>query len=387
MRERAPHQYRTRFPAPIAMPGVVDLASGERFELARRLTAVYEAIQVSAINDSREGFAGQLAERFAVAMEFQRVAIWIVTSNRQEIVLFATHGDWFAPGDEPKEMVRIPFDPVTMYASLPDVYDGIHCWLCEPRPERLNRAFSTALVANQQLVGYIIGDRNGEDFSLTPSQIELGDGLASHFANVFVLRRSHDLEVKERLRTLDAANDYARAIEHLANAFNKGTDMTAVMRQAVQSAVRLSGAHLGELLLRSSPDTARILQHRVEHDWTEEIVPLDLSMLPGAVRVRETGSPVLVSRPDAAAIERIHLRAYNAGSCLYVPLEVDGDLAGVMRLMFSAEQPDLSTWHLSVCETMAETCVAAIVKQRFQEAVSPPLETTDATGEILNVSE
>src|SRR5262245_27124875 len=44
MRERAPRKYRRREPNPGATPALLDLASGERVELARRLSTLYEVI-------------------------------------------------------------------------------------------------------------------------------------------------------------------------------------------------------------------------------------------------------------------------------------------------------------------------------------------------------
>jgi excisionase family DNA binding protein len=48
VRSRAPHKYRQRVPDPTITPAVMDLASGERIELARRLSALYEVIHSTA---------------------------------------------------------------------------------------------------------------------------------------------------------------------------------------------------------------------------------------------------------------------------------------------------------------------------------------------------
>jgi GAF domain-containing protein len=378
MRERAPLQHRHRNPEPATIPGVVDLASGERFELARRLTAVYEAIQVSALTDTRDEFAHLIAERFAVAMEFDRVAIWVITAKRTDIILLATHGNWFAPGEAPTTTLRLPFDPVTMFTSRPDVYDGIHCWLCEPTPVRMNRAFSAPLVANGQLVGYIIGDRDGEHFSLTPSQIELGEGLATHFANVLVLRRSYDLEVISRKRTYDEADDYVHVIGNLTSAFNRGERVDELIRQSLREATRLTGSHCSGVLLQTTSDSVVAYMNHDGSDLPVEHVKFDLSLLAGTVRAFEARRPLLIPWSDASELERSFMTKGGTRSSLALPLDIDGELAGVMLINFRDEQPSLTPWHLSVCDTLAASCVAAIVKQRLHDALAAERATVHA---------
>jgi GAF domain-containing protein len=331
---------------------------------------VYEAIQASALTDTRDEFAHLIAERFAMAMEFDRVAIWIITANRSEVILLASHGDWFAPGEAPTATLRLPFDPVKMYTSRPDVYDGIHCWLCEPIPVHLNRAFSAPLVANGQLVGYIIGDRDGEHFSLTPSQIELGEGLATHFANVLVLRRSYDLEVASRQRTYDAADDYVHVIGNLTNAFNRGASLDELIRQSLREATRLTGSQCSGVVLQTTPDAVVAYMNHDGTDLPEERALFKVSTLVGTMRAFEVGRPMLIPWSEASELERSLLSKGGSRSFLTLPLNIDGELAGVMLINFRDEQPGLTSWHLGVCDTLAASCVTAIVKQRLHDAIS-----------------
>ena len=66
MRARATKRYPQRVPMPQETPGVIELASGERLELARRVSAVYGAIQQSALFDEPDRFTQTIAERLVV---------------------------------------------------------------------------------------------------------------------------------------------------------------------------------------------------------------------------------------------------------------------------------------------------------------------------------
>ena len=202
MRNRAPTRYRRRKPEPISAPPIVDLASGERIELARRLTSIYGAIHTSAMQQSQDEFLPLLAEQFATAMSFNRVAIWLINEERTEIEHIASHGTWYAPGDAPDGRIVLPFDPVAMYLSASNVYDGITCWTTPP-PMNTGPAFSAALVVGQTHIGYIIGDRDGMPFSLSGAQILLGQSLATQAAITIDLVRTR-LREAQRTRQLEA---------------------------------------------------------------------------------------------------------------------------------------------------------------------------------------
>ncbi len=191
-RARAPHRYRHRQPDPESAHGMIDLAHGEGLELARRISSHYEAILRSAHRDSFNRFVTTIVERFALAMEFDRVALWLVNPERSHVELIARFGSWFAPESEPTQTIRAPFDPRLIYIVSTDVYEGINCWLIEPRPVRFREAFSATLVADDQVLGYLIGDHNGEAFDLTNEQLSLGNTLATLIGVAIELRRGRE---------------------------------------------------------------------------------------------------------------------------------------------------------------------------------------------------
>lgn len=203
MRKRAPRSYRHREPEPESAHGAIELAHGEGLELTRRISSHYEVMLRSALTDPFEQFSATIVERFALAMEFDRVALWLVNPDRSHIELIARTGSWFAPDDEPADLVRVPYDHNVIYIASTDLYEGINCWLAPPLPVRFNQTFSATLVADDQVLGYMLGDHDGDSFTLSEHQIALGHLIATVAGVAIELRRSRDAAEKERETSAD----------------------------------------------------------------------------------------------------------------------------------------------------------------------------------------
>jgi len=369
MRERAPHKYRQRHPAPQNVPGVVELASGERAELARRLAAVYESIQFSALVDPLDRFAHLVAERFAVAMEFDRVALLVIDQTRTEIIMQGSYGTWFAADDEPAGLLRLPYDPVSMYAAPTNVYEAIGCWSNDPAPINPGTVFTASLVANGLLVGYIIGDHLGRPFSLTSDQIELGHNLATQFAITLELRRDRD---EADLRRGDGGNEqseHSSALSQHAQAVARGEDVVSVIRQASRDATRLLASHYGGVVLQSGPESITCYCTAGGVDLADSTMPSRLANLPGTLHAFNSRQPYLCSWAMASDSERDRLAGSGSKSCLTIPLEVFGEFAGVMMIMFRSEEPNLSKQQLELCAGLSAGCVIALSHQRLRAAI------------------
>src|SRR5689334_21923591 len=76
MRARAPKKYRRREPDASAVPTLIDLASGERVDLARQLALLIEANHELARGGSLAQVLPFLTERFAQALDLTRVEVW-----------------------------------------------------------------------------------------------------------------------------------------------------------------------------------------------------------------------------------------------------------------------------------------------------------------------
>lgn len=369
MRERAPRKYRQRHPEPQNMPGVVELASGERAELTRRLAAVYESIQFSALVDPLDRFGQLVAERFAAAMDFDRVALLVINQTRTEIIMRGSYGTWFAPDDEPAGRLRFPYDPVSMYAAPTDVYEAIGCWSKDPAPINPGTVFTASLVANGLLVGYIIGDHSGRPFSLNRDQIELGHNLATQFAITIELRRDRDeADARRSNRGMDPS-EHSSVLSQHAQSVARGDDAVSVIRQATREATRLLASHHGGVVLQSGPESITCYFTAGGVDLAECTMPFRLANLPGTLHAFNSRQPWLCSWTMASAGERDLLAASGSKSCLTIPLEVHGELAGVMTIMFRSEEPNVSSEQLELCVGLTAGCVIALSHQRLRAAI------------------
>ncbi|MFM8594308.1 MAG: helix-turn-helix domain-containing protein, partial [Chloroflexota bacterium] len=92
MRERAPRKYRRREPNPDAAPAMLDLASGERVELAGRIATLYEVLHSSAAELPVAEFLAVLADRIGSALDLKRLVIWGVDENEGKVRKLAAFG-------------------------------------------------------------------------------------------------------------------------------------------------------------------------------------------------------------------------------------------------------------------------------------------------------
>ncbi|MEZ4495600.1 MAG: excisionase family DNA-binding protein [Thermomicrobiales bacterium] len=365
MRARATKRYPQRVPMPQETPGVIELASGERLELARRVSAVYGAIQQSALFDEPDRFTQTIAERFASAMEFDRVALWLLDAKREYIELTTPLGEWFRPDEVPTEPVRLPYDPEKMYLSPPAVYPGLSCWMSDPKPIHLNDAFSTSLTSNGQLLGYVIGDHDGRPFSLTEHQIALGHDLATLIGMTLELRRSRDLEAIARRQAETEISESTAALARLTRAINQQQDLDQILRQAGRDAVRLAGSVEGGVAIQADEESTVYFWTRNGEDLPTANIPLRLPILPGTLRAFKAGKPVLHTWADASELEQTYWNQSGSRSSLILPINVDGDLAGAMMINFPYERPVITAEQIDICEALAAGCVAALRQEQL----------------------
>ena len=182
MVERAPRKYRRRQPDPAAAPTLLDLAAGERVELARRLAALLEAIHAAAREEPLEPFLALLAERLGQALELKRVAIWGIDRERGVGRRLASFGP---PMSELTDEVPLPEVPAFVRflengeATAQDAADF------GPPPAPLlgvTTLFAAPLRVGGRVLGAALGDRGGTPFALTAGQLRLAEGLANHAA-------------------------------------------------------------------------------------------------------------------------------------------------------------------------------------------------------------
>ncbi|MFT4036787.1 MAG: helix-turn-helix domain-containing protein [Thermomicrobiales bacterium] len=179
MRERAPRKYRRREPNPDATPALLDLASSDRVELASQLAAVYEAIHLVVDNSPREELFDLIVDRLAGTLNLRRVSILLLDSANSRTIRVASYGPPIS--NLPAELA-LEGSPLGNFSDQPS--RAVVAEIDEERAKALSGLnLKTILVAPIHVggapLGLIVGDRNGESFSLDDSALDLAQAMAN----------------------------------------------------------------------------------------------------------------------------------------------------------------------------------------------------------------
>jgi len=184
MRERAPRKYRRREPNPEATPALLDLASGERVELARRLSTFYEVLHGAAAEQPLPDFLALLAERLAGALSFKRVAVWGIDAAARRAIRLAHFGPPLSRYPDEMPLDDLPIVRRALEARVPYVLEDIASFDLPQREDLLGVVglFVAPLRLGDQVLGVVLGDCNGEVVELSPDELVLAQGLANQAA-------------------------------------------------------------------------------------------------------------------------------------------------------------------------------------------------------------
>ena len=189
MIERRPHRYAKREPDPGATPALIDLASGDRVELARRLATLLEVVHGAAMEQPLGAFLGLLCERLADALDLDRATLWGIDEGRGVVRRLASVGPPISTlGDElPLAEARAFARFVeTGSATVRDVRE-----FGEPPAPLLGvtSLFVAPLRIGERMLGTVQGDRGGVPFSLSGEQLLFAQALANQAAIALEIAR------------------------------------------------------------------------------------------------------------------------------------------------------------------------------------------------------
>ena len=368
IRSRAPRKYRQRVPDPTITPAVMDLASGERIELARRLSALYEVIHSSAMQQPLEDFAQVLAESFSKAMEFPRIAIWIVDDERTTLRRVASLGDWYIEGLPPipdelpflEQWDRSTLVPTVFNAPLVD-------YLPESKNLRDVGSFMiTSLRVGDKLIGFIGADRLGLPLELSEAQGQIAQGLATQAALALDLNRTRHAE-RLRRDELEATLARTRAIADVSLKLNQGNHLPTVLRNAAHLITELMGGARGGIGLQLKDDELFGMWTFSDSVRHEEHMHVNLRSYPGTERAYRNGKATLAHYSKMSHEEQVILDEFNIKSNLITPLIIEGNLVGAMYVLYNEEYPNVTNDDLEFNDAIAAQCLVAIKQVRLQE--------------------
>ncbi|MDQ2653117.1 MAG: GAF domain-containing protein [Chloroflexota bacterium] len=179
MRERAPRKYRRREPNPDATPALLDLASSDRVELASQLAAVYEAIHLVVDDSPREELYDLIVDRLAGTLNLRRVSILLLDTDNNRTIRVASYGP---PISSLPAELAVESSPLGDFEDQPARASVVE--IDESRARELSGLnLKSLMVAPIRVggrpLGVIVGDRNGEVFTLDAAGLDLAQAMAS----------------------------------------------------------------------------------------------------------------------------------------------------------------------------------------------------------------
>jgi two-component system NtrC family sensor kinase len=164
------------------------------------------------------------------------------------------------------------------------------------------------------------------------------------------------LEVRRHTKTLQKRVDGLEALQRIGRTVTALLDLDNVLTAVVDSAVELTGAEEGSLLLLD--ETTGELYMRASRNFQDEFarqfrLPIKDSL---AGQVLRTGKPIAIDAPTPQKIKT----AYLVHTLIYVPLQVHGRLIGVLGVDNRQSGHPFHDEHLVLVSALADYAAIAI---------------------------
>lgn len=138
-------------------------------------------------------------------------------------------------------------------------------------------------------------------------------------------------ELKESVRSNEHERRNLQALAEVGQVVNSSLDRTNVLREVIDTLIRITGAERAFLML---PDPNRDLEIVIARNWERESLNTEDQQVSRTIidRVMERGEAVLTTNAleDPRFGGQESIVAYNLRSILAVPLKVKGELIGVI---------------------------------------------------------
>jgi len=319
MRERAPRRYRQQQGAPAnpAAPAVLDEALGERMELARQLSALFEVIHAATSELDLDAFCDLLARRFSTMFGLSRVALWVCHPRDGSIERIASFGPPLSHAPDRLQFTQFGRAMQAIEQGLPRVsIDPRAEFLIHPEREASIPAGPLLIVplrARNRTIGAIFGDRQGAALALDEDQLALAQVLSNQAAlgisNV-LLRQEEQYRIAQHAAILDLVPDLVRACDihgrlEISNradqAFRsvEGVVTPRIGESAFDNPAIVSRTEVdGTPITESNHPLARALRGEYIQDWEYLVTRIDGSV----VRSRVNARPLVINDEVTGAV-------------------------------------------------------------------------------------
>jgi two-component system phosphate regulon sensor histidine kinase PhoR len=169
------------------------------------------------------------------------------------------------------------------------------------------------------------------------------------------------LEARRATASLQRRVDELETLTRVGRSITSSLDLDSVLSAVVDAAVELTGAEEGSLLLVD--ESTGELYMRAARNFQEEFVrtfrlPIKDSLAGSVIR---TGQPVLLDEKTPQKIKT----SYLVQSLLYVPLQIQGHIFGVLGVDNRHSRMPFTDYHIKVISAMADYAVIAIENARL----------------------
>ncbi len=195
MIQRAPKKYRRRHADPGAIPVLLDLASGDRVDLAQRFALLAEGLHAAAMDRPLDDFLDLLCERLAQALGLARVSVWGLDEGAGFVRRLAAFGPALSTLPD-----AIPLAEATDFARIANLRSAVVLDIADlsqvPRPEGqpgemlgVGRFLAASLRVGDRRLGTLQGDRGGRAFALDADQLAFAQAVANQAAIAIEIAR------------------------------------------------------------------------------------------------------------------------------------------------------------------------------------------------------
>lgn len=186
MRERAPRRYRAQQSVQEASSIFMDTAMGERLELTKEMSALYEIIHGASAEMPLPEFAKMLCEQMAQTFHLSRSTLWVLNESGTRAKRVGAVGSRMSSMPDEVEISRFPafqqmFDHAPVRMSL-DPQTEFPVGFDTHRARQPGPILSIPMRVGSRPVGAMFGDRDGQPFELSPDQMALALVLANQAA-------------------------------------------------------------------------------------------------------------------------------------------------------------------------------------------------------------
>lgn len=295
MRERAPRRFR-QAPTTSDVPGpvVLDEALGERLEIARQLSTLFEVIHAASSELGVREFGNFLGSRFSTIFGLTRVSLWVIDRQDRTAERIATIGPRMSAAPDRVDIsrgyaklfsfvehgsARVSLDPQIEFAGP----------IAPEAPLPAGPMLIVPLRVKDRTIGGLFGDREGEGLALGQDQLSLANVLANQAALALdnaILLKDEQFRITQLSTILDQMSDLVRAcdakgrlnlINRADRLFDSGKNVQLEMgSDALENPDVLERRELdGALIGRDRHPLARALRGEHVTDWEYQVIRSD----------------------------------------------------------------------------------------------------------------